>query len=405
MEKLSARAYGRDARITVAVFIAIAALAFLPACRRREPGPPPQAETAPVFVSAKDASWPIFRGDPQLTGCSEVTLPDTLALLWSFRTGDEVRSSPVIGSGRVFIGSYDGKVYALSLAKGEEIWAFDTGDAVEAPPLFLDGTVYVGSLDGVFHALDAESGEKRWEARTDGKIVGSANWVALPGREGNRILLGSHDSILRCFNAATGEVLWSFEAQSYINGAPAVYGDKVVFGGCDSNVYVISAKNGKPIASVEAGSYVPASVSVAGDRAYLCHYDNEILCVDLREKTIVWRYGDEKEGSPFFSSPAVCPDRVVAGSQDEKVHCVRRSDGEGLWKFSTLGNVDSSPVVCDDKVVVGSDDGRLYLLRLEDGAKLWSFEVGESISGSAAVVPGLVVVGAADGRIYAFRNN
>jgi outer membrane protein assembly factor BamB len=387
----------------VFIVLALAAAVLLSACRRREAAPVPPPPKPSVFVPDADASWPIFRGDPQLTGRSSVALPDALTLLWTFRTEDEVRSTPVIGSGRLYVGSYDGKVYALTLARGEKVWAFDAGDAVEAPPLLLDGTVYVGSLEGRFFALDAETGAKKWEAPTDAKIVGSANWAAGPEGQGKRILLGSHDSILRCFDAGTGEVLWSFEAESYINGAPAVWGDKVVFGGCDSNVYIISAETGKPVAAVEVGSYVPASVTVADDRAYLCLYDNEVLSVDLMEKSVSWRYGDETEGAPFFSSPAVGADRVVAGSQDEKVHCMRRSDGKGLWTFSTRGQVDASPVICGDKVVVGSDAGRLHLLRLEDGAPVWSHDVGESITGSAAVVPGLVAVGAGDGRIYAFR--
>jgi len=90
------------------------------------------------------------------------------------------------------------------------------------------------------------------------------------------------------------------------------------------------------------------------------------------------------------------------------VRCIRRDNGKEIWTTSTRGAIDSSPVICGDKVVVGSDDGRLYLLRLADGRKLWSYLIGEAISGSPAVVAGpgradaTVVIGADNGRVYAF---
>ena len=63
---------------------------------------------------------------------------------------------------------------------------------------------------------------------------------------------------------------------------------------------------------------------------------------------------------------------------------------------------DSSPVVCGDKVVVGSDDGRLYLVSLSDGKELWSYEIGQPIDGSPAVADGKIVIGSDDGSVYCF---
>ena len=64
--------------------------------------------------------------------------------------------------------------------------------------------------------------------------------------------------------------------------------------------------------------------------------------------------------------------------------------------------MDSSPAVCGDKVVVGSDDGRLYLVSLETGKELWKYEIGQPIGSSPAVAEGKVVVGSDDGGVYCF---
>ena len=93
----------------------------------------------PLCLTAAD--WPMFRGGPALTGVAAGRLPDRLSLLWTFKTGGPVKSSPALVGGRVFIGSDDGKVYALGLADGGKAWEFKTGGGVESSPLVLEGRV------------------------------------------------------------------------------------------------------------------------------------------------------------------------------------------------------------------------------------------------------------------------
>jgi outer membrane protein assembly factor BamB len=84
------------------------------------------------------------------------------------------------------------------------------------------------------------------------------------------------------------------------------------------------------------------------------------------------------------------------------LHCVERTTGKPLWTFSTRGKVDSSPAICGDKVVVGSDDGTVYMISLNKGSKLWSYEIGQVVGSSPAIANGKVVVGADDGVLYCF---
>src|SRR5438876_3336154 len=93
------------------------------------------------------ANWPMFRGNPALTGVASGSLPDKLSLLWSFQTGGPVKSSASIVDGRVFIGSGDSNVYGLDLTSGKKIWAAKTGGPVDSSPPGLDGKVFFGSTD------------------------------------------------------------------------------------------------------------------------------------------------------------------------------------------------------------------------------------------------------------------
>jgi outer membrane protein assembly factor BamB len=92
--------------------------------------------------------------------------------LWEFKTGNLTRSSPAIGSdGTVYVGSWDNKLYAIDGNKLDEfyvngikhlrptkLWEFETGGPVgSSPAIGSDGTVYVGSDDGKLYAIKTDS--------------------------------------------------------------------------------------------------------------------------------------------------------------------------------------------------------------------------------------------------------
>ena len=155
-------------------------------------------------VSAAFVNWPQFHSDPCHTGynASEFILsPATvgnLVLDWQYTTGEtpflprqwlvawctsgplttmsmrwtprpalscgatppaaRVRSSPAVANGVVYVGSYDGNVYALNASTGAELWSYTTGAALDSSPAVANGVVYVGSLDYNVYRLHATTG-------------------------------------------------------------------------------------------------------------------------------------------------------------------------------------------------------------------------------------------------------
>jgi len=363
-------------------------------------------------VAFSNGGWPIFRGAQTLDGVAGGQLSDSLELFWTFKTKGPVKSSPVRCKGRVFVGSDDGFVYAIDAATGKEAWSFKTEGAVEAPPLVVGGTVFVGSSDMFLYALDADKGEVRWKYQTAGKVLGAANVSpAAPGgglcawSNTALVIVGSYDNKVHCVEAATGKAAWTFETGSYVNGTPALATGNgtntlAVVVGCDGKLRGLDAANGKQRAEVEVGEYIAGSAAVAGSRAYVGHYGNEVACVDIESRKVMWTFKDR--AFPYFSSPAVTDQFILIGGRDKRLHCLEREKGTQVWEFVTRGNVDSSPVVCGDKVVFGSSDGRLYMVGLNNGREIWSYDVGAEITASPAVANGVVVIGAHDGSVYAF---
>jgi outer membrane protein assembly factor BamB len=353
-----------------------------------------------VLITQNDKSWPMFRGSQGLLGRAEGELPDSLELLWKFKTDGPVKSSPIIDSNLVFVGSNDENIYAIDLHNGNRVWAYKTDDSVEATPLCIGGTVYAGSSGGFLYAIEARTGKFKWKYETDGQILGAANWTYSPDGKNIWIIVGSYDNFLHCVNSKTGKLVWKYKSDYYINGSPAVEGKFTVFGGCDEVIHVISLSDGKQTAKIEDVSYIAASAAILDGQVYVGNYDNVFLKADIRTEKILWEYTESD--APFFSSPAIGDDRIVVGSRDEHVHCINRNDGKKIWTFATLDEVDSSPVICGDKVVVGSADGRIYMIKLSDGSQIWSYETGQGIASSPAVVEGTVIIGCDDGYVYAF---
>jgi len=354
----------------------------------------------PLPSAPPPPAWRHYRGSERQLGVAPGKLAEKLKPLWKFKTGGALLSSPVVADGRVFIGSLDKHVYALNLRDGKKIWSFKAGDEIEAPPSVIGNAVVIGAADGYLYSLDAATGKLRWKYQTDDKILGAANWATAPNRQGTWIVVGSYDNRLHCVNAETGKRIWTYETGNYVNGAPALSDGKVIFGGCDGIIHVVRLADREKGNTVEIKDFIAASVALDGRFAFIGHYGNEFVCADIVAGKIVWTYRDR--AFPFFSSPAVTADRIVVGSRDKRVHCLRRRDGKPLWTFRTRGKVDSSPVVCDHKVVVGSEDGRVYLLRLNDGKEIWNYPIGAPVMSSPAVVDGKIIIGADDGYLYAF---
>ncbi|MCJ7604946.1 MAG: PQQ-binding-like beta-propeller repeat protein [Dehalococcoidales bacterium] len=72
---------------------------------------------------------------------------------WTFSTGDSTVSSPAVEGQAVYIGSYDGNLYAIDRSTGEQIWQISTDGRITSSPAVANGMVYVGSHDGVFYAI------------------------------------------------------------------------------------------------------------------------------------------------------------------------------------------------------------------------------------------------------------
>jgi outer membrane protein assembly factor BamB len=74
------------------------------------------------------------------------------------------------------------------------------------------------------------------------------------------------------------------------------------------------------------------------------------------------------------TQPVVAGGRLITAEMDAGiVHCLDAATGEPLWTHTAGGRIDSSPTLHAGRVLFGSADGRVTCLRASDGALVWRF--------------------------------
>jgi len=303
-------------------------------------------------AATTSGDWMQFRFGPTHTGYNpnETTISASnvagLGVAWTATTGSEIDSSPAVANGVVYIGSYDGKLYAFAVgcASGggtcTPLWTATTGAGIGSSPAVADGVVYVGSLDRKLYAYavgcatGGGSCSPLWTATTGGAIGNSTPAVA-----DGVIYVGSQDGKLYAYavGCATGggscSPLWTATTGGWINNAPAVANGVVYVGSGDHKLYAYAVG-----CATGGGSCSPLWTATAGDE--------------------------------MASSPAVANGVVYVGSLDHKLYAYAVGCASGgatctpLWTATTGDMVVSSPAVANGVVYVGSHDGKLYAYSL-----------------------------------------
>jgi outer membrane protein assembly factor BamB len=200
----------------------------------------------------------VIDGDTLFVGSSDgkvyaLTLDLKLKDGWPFKTEGKIWSTPVVDHGVVYIASADHNLYAIDAESGSEIWRFETEAAIMSTPLVADGIVYIGGCDRKFYAIQAATEEERLAAASgaspiarefDSVFEGARNWfwTQALAYEGE-IWVGSLDHRVYVLKAETLEYVTDISTEGMVYAPPVVMPVEglVVVGSQDGNIYAINA--------------------------------------------------------------------------------------------------------------------------------------------------------------------
>jgi len=237
---------------------------------RRTIGP---SESSPVIVGAT-----VFVGD--WNGRVWALRRRTGRLRWVRKLRSQVKGGVAISGDRLFVGDYSGHVYALSATSGRIVWQakaqprFGHTGTFYATPAVAYGRVYVGATDGKMYSFGATSGKVRWSHSTGGYVYSSAAvWR-------DRVYVGSYSHTFYCFDAATGAVRWQFDAHGPISGSPTIVAGRVYFATLKRRTFALDARTGHLVWTFPDGKYSP--VVADASRLYLVGYAKVYGLVEKR---------------------------------------------------------------------------------------------------------------------------
>jgi eukaryotic-like serine/threonine-protein kinase len=325
---------------------------------------------------------------------SRATKGATTDVVWSFACEDEVRSSPHVRDGLLYIGSYDTNLYALDAGSGEFRWKRATLGGISSSPTTWGDLVVVGSEDGQVYALDARKGMPKWTFRTQRAVRSS------PRIEDRIIYVGSDDQHLYAIDGQNGRQLWKYRAWMPVRSSCGIGQGMVAVGSSDGHVYGIDAFNGGLRWKHRTQQGVISSPVIGDGIVFVGSMDGNVYALDGEGGWPVWRF---KTGHYVNASPALVGTRLFVGSVDGNFYALEAKTGKLQWKFESGTQITSSARVADGKVYVGGVDGALYCLDAASGSLIWKHQTEGPLVSSPAIANGIVYIGSLDHHVYALK--
>jgi serine/threonine protein kinase len=312
--------------------------------------------------------------------------------LWWFECEDEIRGTPTVDNGLLYVGSYDNNLYALDATKGQFLWKFATKGGIVAKPLVAENSVFFGSADNKLYVVQARTGKFLWEFLTNGAIHCS------PKIAEGHIFIGSDDGNLYAVNISTFQKSWEIHTGGPVRSSPFLTKDMIYFG-CEANEFICSDYRGSIKWRYLTKRPVTSSPIVADGIVYFASQDANFYALDAKSGWVIWRFRMAK-GS--VSSPALGENSLIFGSADNFLYCVDKSSSREQWRYKCDHQVSGSPFIYKDAIYCGTASGSFYSIDYASGRLRWKFISGGAITGSATAFNDVIYVGSTDHKVYAF---
>jgi len=320
-----------------------------------------------------------------------VSQGDSVEPIWTFECEDEIRGTPIIHKGTLYIGCYDNNLYALNAETGEFMWKYATEGGITGKPAFESDMIFVGSEDQRLHAVTADHGKLVWMYYAEGPIRSS------PVVSDGHVFFGADDNRIHVVNMITGRRAWRENTNGPIWSSPAVFEERVFFG-CESGDFYCYDFRGEQKWRKKIRRAVTSSPTIANGLVFFGSKDWTLYALEIENGWQVWRF---RMGGPTISSPTFAEGKIFIGCGDNNIYAIHAKHAREAWRFTTEHQVTGSPIAHEDSVYCGSVDGSLYCIDFRSGRLRWRFSTDGAITGTPAIENNKVFIGSTDHKVYA----
>jgi outer membrane protein assembly factor BamB len=299
---------------------------------------------------------------------------------------------------RVFVGSSDGGLYALSAPMGNTIWRFETLSFVQSAPLYdrKSDSLYFGSHDGALYKIAAESGELRWRFDTRAEVA------RRPVLSGGLVYFANANDTVIAADAETGQIRWTQHRTPAMgmeiagHSGPVLHNGYVYMGFSDGTATAFDAVTGderwQPVdlaaEAEEAIGDVPTYLDVdtspeivqtaTGEVAVFGSYVGGVYALDAKVGTLLWSNTAVRGVSDvsYWEQPARRNDGIerpkrrllLVSTGTTGLWALDPEDGTEIWRRSLPVGGVSRPVAAAGAILINASQLGTYLLSPVDGS-------------------------------------
>jgi len=291
-------------------------------------------------------------------------------VLWSFKTkggilgdrrydfADYYQSSPVVNKGKLFFGAGDNRVYAIDTSNGKLLWSFKTGGIVHTTPALYNDRLFVGSFDGNIYSISQETGDLIWKFKTtghryfpDGEVQGS------PVVANDLVYVGTRDYNLYAIDALDGYSHWN-KAFPFGWATALTPRDSVLYvGTSDDRVLVaLDGKSGQEFWRTDVKFNIFGPCVYTPSMAYVGTLMGKLFGIDLRNGKVKWVYhtpGYEKNHLDYFKPDDTFRDDIMT---------LIKTPIDFIGMEYRLGAIFSTPAIYQDQLIFSTTEGSVYSL-------------------------------------------
>lgn len=318
-----------------------------------------------IEYQVQPSVWPKFHCDAANGGKSGIGACLSGRVEWRTQTSGYVESSAAFaGDGTVYIGSGDGRLYAIGTS-GAVRWSYQTGSMIDSSPAIgAGGEIYVGSCDSYLYCLTS-GGALKWRYATGGMIWSSPSL----GADGT-VYFGCQDGCCYALRP-DGALRWKYNAGSAVWSSPALGSDGTIYFACgNGKLYALTAQGALKWTYL-TGSAADSSPTVGADGAIHFGSGDGYFYAISPNGTLRWR---AYTGNLVDSTAATGANGTIyvgtGGAGTVGTMRAYSPAGTELWRVSLTGGVRSSPAVDGrGNIYFGAADGKVCALE-PDGTTL-----------------------------------
>ncbi|MEE8567163.1 MAG: PQQ-binding-like beta-propeller repeat protein [Anaerolineales bacterium] len=251
----------------------------------------------------------IIGGYDKVVYALEPGVGGNVRVVWKFEgASDRIVGSPVVAGDLVLVPSADYKLYALDLAKGNPVWAepFAAQGALWSAPMVEGDTVYLASLDHRVYALDLSSGVELWSTDSlNGAITDT------PTLAGNLLLVSTFNRQMIALNIKRrGEVEWTFDAQGWVWGSPAVANGIAYFADNTGMAYAVDLTNAHELWRIELDGPVTVTPALRDGNVFFVTEAGTVYSLETDSGKSLWTSKPNLDGA-LLSDPVLTGDTLL----------------------------------------------------------------------------------------------